>query len=218
VRRRRVYRPNPDSFLVNEMKHLALAVALACGCALAAPVTPAAAAATADESSEAIIAAAQAAEAARRDMRSAFDRASPENGQFLWKKSHEGSAVSRVVIDLTGQLAYAYDGDELVAVSTISSGVEEHPSPIGIFPILEKRRHYRSIKYDNAPMPFMQRIDDYGIALHAGQLPGRPASHGCIRLPREFAAKLFAATRIGTPVLMGKPAILADLRKQGHDV
>lgn len=199
------------------MKHLALAFALACGCAIAAPVTPVAAAATADESSEAIIAAAQAAEAARRDMRATFDRTSLKNGKFLWKKSHEGG-VSRVVIDLTGQLAYAYDGDELVAASTISSGVEKHPSPIGIFPILEKRRHYRSIKYDNASMPFMQRIDDYGIALHAGHLPGRPASHGCIRLPSEFAAKLFAATRIGTPVLMGKPAILADLRKQGHDV
>jgi lipoprotein-anchoring transpeptidase ErfK/SrfK len=199
------------------MKHLALAFALACSCALAAPVTPAAAAQTADESSEAIIAAAQAAEAARSDMRAAFGRSSLKNGDFLWKKGHEG-AVSRVVVDLTGQLAYAYDGGALVAVSTISSGVEKYPSPIGIFPILEKRRHYRSIKYDNAPMPFMQRIDDYGIALHAGQLPGRPASHGCIRLPREFAARLFAATQIGTPVLMGKPAILADLRKQGHDV
>jgi lipoprotein-anchoring transpeptidase ErfK/SrfK len=197
------------------MKHLALAFALACSCVVAAPVTPAAAA---DESSEAIIVAAQAAEAARRDMRAAFDRTSLKNGRFLWKKAHEGSVVSRVVIDLTGQMAYAYHGDKLVALSTISSGVEKHPSPVGIFPILEKRRHYRSIKYDNASMPFMQRIDDYGIALHAGQLPGRPASHGCIRLPSEFAAKLFAATRIGTPVLMGKPAILADLRKQGHDV
>ena len=197
------------------MKHLALAFALVCGCALAAPVTPAAAA---DESSEAIIAAAQAAEAARRDMRATFDRSSLKNGQFRWKKTREGATVSRVVIDLTGQLAYAYHGNELIAVSTISSGVEKYPSPIGIFPILEKRREYRSIKYDNASMPFMQRIDNYGIALHAGHLPGRPASHGCIRLPREFAARLFAATQIGTPVLMGKPAILADLRKQGHKV
>ena len=197
------------------MKHLALAFALACSCALAAPVSPAAAA---DESSEAIISAAQAAEAARRDMRAAFGRTSLENGEFLWKEEHDGDAVSRVVVDLTGQRAYVYDGGDLIAVSTISSGVEEHPSPIGIFPILEKRREYYSIKYDNAPMPFMQRIDKYGIALHAGRLPGRPASHGCIRLPREFAAKLFAATQIGTPVLMGKPAILIELREQGHDV
>ena len=197
------------------MKHLALAFALVCGCALAAPVTPAAAMIASELSSAA---AAQAAEAARRDMRAAFDRASLKNGQFRWKKTREGATVSRVVIDLTGQLAYAYHGNELIAVSTISSGVEKYPSPIGIFPILEKRREYRSIKYDNASMPFMQRIDNYGIALHAGHLPGRPASHGCIRLPREFAARLFAATQIGTPVLMGKPAILADLRKQGHKV
>jgi hypothetical protein len=80
VRHLRVYQTNPDSFLVKEMKHLALAFALAWGCALAAPITPVVAAATADESSEAIIAAAKAAEAARRDMRSAFERASLENG------------------------------------------------------------------------------------------------------------------------------------------
>lgn len=197
------------------MKHLALAFALACSCALGIPAGPAAAA---DESSEAIIAAAQAAEAARSDMRAAFDRTSLRAGQFLWKQGREGSPVSRVVIDLTGQLAYAYQGDELIAVSTISSGIDKYPSPIGIFPILEKRREYRSVKYDNASMPFMQRIDDYGIALHAGQLPGRPASHGCVRLPAGFAARLFAATQVGTPVLMGKPAILVDLRKQGHKV
>lgn len=197
------------------MKHLALAIALACGSALGIPASPAAAA---DETSSAIIAAAQAAEAARGDMRAAFDRSSLRAGQFVWKTGREGSPVSRVVIDLTGQLAYAYKGDELIAVSTISSGVEGHPSPIGIFPILEKRREYRSVRYDNASMPYMQRIDDYGIALHAGHLPGRPASHGCVRLPAGFAARLFSATQIGTPVLMGKPAILADLRKQGHKV
>ena len=62
---------------------------------------------------------------------------------------------------------------------------------------------YHSIKYDNAPMPFMQRLDNYGIALHAGSLPGYPASHGCIRLPSTFASKLFSATRVGTEVLIG---------------
>ena len=195
------------------MKHLALAFALACSCALAAPLP---AAAAGDESSEAIISAAQAAESAEEDMRAAFGRSSLKNGEFLWKKDYKGG-ISRVVVDLTGQMAYVYGEDGMIAASTISSGVEKHPSPVGIFPILEKRRHYHSIKY-NAPMPYMQRIDDYGIALHAGELPGRPASRGCIRLPREFAAKLFAATEIGTPVLMGKPAILAELRQQGHRV
>jgi lipoprotein-anchoring transpeptidase ErfK/SrfK len=62
---------------------------------------------------------------------------------------------------------------------------------------------YRSKKYDNAPMPFMQRIDDYGIAMHAGYNPGEPASHGCIRLPAKFASKLYQVTGVGTPVLIG---------------
>ena len=62
---------------------------------------------------------------------------------------------------------------------------------------------HRSAKYDNAPMPHMQRLDDYGIALHAGMIPGHPASHGCVRLPAKFAAKLFIVTKVGTPVLIG---------------
>jgi len=69
--------------------------------------------------------------------------------------------------------------------------------------VLDKRPMYRSKKYDNAAMPFMQRIDQFGIALHAGPNPGRPASHGCIRLPSAFAKKLFAVTEVGTPVLIG---------------
>jgi lipoprotein-anchoring transpeptidase ErfK/SrfK len=197
------------------MKHLALALALACGSALAVPVTPAAAK---DESSAAIVQAAQAAEDATADMQATFGKSNLKNGQFVWKKGREGSRVDRVVVDITHQMAYAYNGGELIAASTISSGVAKHPSPIGIFEVLEKKPMHRSIKYDNAPMPFMQRIDNYGIAMHAGQLPGRPASHGCIRLPKEFAAKLFQATQLGTTVMMGKPAILATLRKQGHNV
>jgi lipoprotein-anchoring transpeptidase ErfK/SrfK len=62
---------------------------------------------------------------------------------------------------------------------------------------------HRSRKYDNAPMPFTQFIDQYGIALHAGHIPGRPASHGCVRLPSAFAKKLFSTTQVGTPVMIG---------------
>jgi lipoprotein-anchoring transpeptidase ErfK/SrfK len=90
-----------------------------------------------------------------------------------------------------------------MAVSTISSGASETPTPTGIFNVLEKKRMHRSRKYDNAPMPFMQRIDRFGVALHAGHLPGHPASHGCVRLPAQFAAKLFSTTPVGTPVLIG---------------
>ncbi|MEO7366115.1 MAG: L,D-transpeptidase family protein, partial [Sphingomicrobium sp.] len=92
-----------------------------------------------------------------------------------------------VVISLSDQLAFLYRGASLVAVSTISSGKDDKPTPTGIFPILEKRPMAHSRKYENAPMPFMQRLDDYGVALHAGFNPGTPASHGCVRLPVKFA-------------------------------
>ena len=96
-----------------------------------------------------------------------------------------------------------YRSGELVAASTISSGTEKNPTPTGIFPILEKKPMHRSRKYDDAPMPFMQRLDQYGIAMHAGALPGYAASHGCIRLPAKFAAKLYQVTQIGSTVVIG---------------
>ena len=165
--------------------------------------TPLAAAHATVETPAAKAAAADAAEAARDDMRATFGKRFLENGQHLWKKGSGGAEVTRVVVDLADQLAFAYAQDELIGVSTISSGTEENPTPTGIFPVLEKKRMHRSIKYDNAPMPFMQRLDKYGIAMHGGHLPGYPASHGCIRLPSAFAAKLFAATSVGTTVLIG---------------
>jgi hypothetical protein len=181
------------------MKKLALALAASGLFVLSAPMQPAAAA---FESEEAKSAAADAASLARQDMVEAFGEASLKPGRFLWRNT-SASGEPRVVISLSDQLAFLYKGSTLVAVSTISSGNAKKPTPTGIFPILEKKRMYRSIKYENAPMPFMQRIDKYGTALHAGQLPGHPASHGCVRLPGGFAAKLFAVTDVGTPVLIG---------------
>jgi lipoprotein-anchoring transpeptidase ErfK/SrfK len=131
-----------------------------------------------------------------------FGRTSLKPGEFLWRDS-AGDGEPRVVVGLGDQLAYLYLGSELVAVSSVSSGKESTVTPTGIFDILEKKPMHHSRKYDNAPMPFMQRIDQYGIALHAGHNPGRPASHGCVRLPSKFAAKLFQVTRVGTPVMIG---------------
>jgi hypothetical protein len=167
--------------------------------------TPLAAAHATFESPAAKAAAADAAEAARADMRATFGKRDLANGAHVWKKRDGGAEVTRVVIDLSGQLAFAYAGDELVGVSTISSGTDDRPTPTGIFPILEKKRMHRSIKYDNAPMPYMQRLDDFGIAMHGGNLPGYRASHGCVRLPVAFAAKLFAATEVGAEVMIGAP-------------
>jgi lipoprotein-anchoring transpeptidase ErfK/SrfK len=113
----------------------------------------------------------------------------------------------RVVVSLPQQKLYLFEDGELVATSPVSTGKRGHATPTGTFPILQKKVHHRSSKYDNAPMPYMQRLTNYGIAIHAGALPGYPASHGCIRLPRSFAKKLYGITDYGTRVTItrGKP-------------
>jgi len=184
---------------VNEMRKLALALAVTGSLALSTFAAPAMAWV---ETPEAKAAATDAAADARADMIATFgvDRLKP--GQYLWD-DESGDGEPRIVVSLTDQMAYLYRGERLAAVTTISSGKPGKDTPTGYFPILEKQLLHRSVKYDNAPMPHMQRIDGYGIALHAGMLPGRPASHGCIRLPAKFAAKLYGVTRVGTPVVIG---------------
>jgi len=182
------------------MKQLALALALAGSCALSLGILPAPA--NALETYEAQMAASDAAVQARMDMLDAFGPINLEPGKYVWRDVPAGGS-ERLVVSIGDQLAYLYRGNTLVAVSTISSGKEGRDTPTGIFSVLDKRPMYRSKKYDNAPMPWMQRIDDYGIALHAGFNPGRPASHGCVRLPSAFAKKLYEVTEVGTPVFIG---------------
>jgi lipoprotein-anchoring transpeptidase ErfK/SrfK len=182
------------------MKKLAYALALTGSCVLATALASAPAGAL--ETYEAQVAATDAASQARVDMLETFGPKMLRPGQYVWRDV-PAAGPERVVISLSDQLAYLYRGSILVAVSTISSGKDEKPSPTGIFSVLDKKPFYRSKKYDNAPMPWMQRIDQYGIALHGGFNPGYPASHGCIRLPTAFAKKLYSTTDIGTPVMIG---------------
>ncbi len=179
------------------MKKLALALALVGSCALLAP--PAAALETYQAKMEASDAASQ----ARVDMLEAFGPRALRPGQYVWRDVPANAGRERVVISLSDQLAYLYRGNALMAVTTISSGTDRNPTPTGIFAVLNKKTMHRSRKYENAPMPFAQFIDRYGVALHAGHNPGRPASHGCVRLPTAFAKKLFAVTDLGTPVYIG---------------
>ena len=182
------------------MKRLALVLALAGTCVLnLATASPA----VALETYEAQIAASDAASQARVDMTEAFGDKVLKPGQYVWRDIPEAAGPERVIVSLSDQLAYFYRGSTLLAVSTISSGKPGRDTPTGIFSILDKRPMYRSKKYDNAPMPWMQRIDQYGIALHAGFNPGVPASHGCVRLPSAFAKKLYSVTDVGTPVIIG---------------
>ena len=182
------------------MKSLAYPLAVLGAFALALPVAPAGATI---ETVEAKIEAGEAAAIAHDDMLDEIGDTDLKPGDYRWMSAPAPGEPVKVVISLNDQMAYVYGGDDLIAVSTISSGKPGKDTPTGIFPILEKRPMYHSRKYDNAPMPFMQRIDQYGIALHAGHVAPSPASHGCVRLPAGFAKKLYQATSIGSTVLIG---------------
>lgn len=107
-----------------------------------------------------------------------------------------------LVVSLSNQTVTVYDDGKEIAKSPISSGMTGHPTPTGVFSILEKNRIHHSNLYGGAPMPFMQRVTNSGVALHAGDLPGYPASHGCVRLPYSFARDLFGITDVGARVII----------------
>ena len=123
-------------------------------------------------------------------------------GEFLWypQIAPEGPVV--LVVSLDEQRAYVYRNGIAIGVSTISSGKPGKDTPTGVFTILQKNKDHKSNLYNNAPMPYMQRLTWDGIALHAGKLPGYPASHGCVRLPHPFAAKVYGITRTGDTVVV----------------
>jgi hypothetical protein len=121
-------------------------------------------------------------------------------GQFVWQPEAAPAGDVEIVVSLPLQRVYVYRGGTLIGISTVSTGREGYETPTGSFTILQKRREHYSNLYNNAPMPFMQRLTWDGVALHAGEIPGRPASHGCIRLPMAFARNLFSATQVGAAV------------------
>jgi len=138
----------------------------------------------------------------QKDMVATFGKVGLNPGQYVWASSVPSDGDTRVVIDRLTQMAYVYRADALVGAARVSTAKQGHITPLGEWKILEKRPFYRSKKYDNAPMPWMERIDEYGIAMHGGANPGYPASHGCIRMPMKFAEKLYGVTKVGTPVII----------------
>ncbi len=106
------------------------------------------------------------------------------------------------VVSIADQRISIYNNNGLVTRSPVSTGMEGHATPRGIFTIIGRERYHQSNIYSGAPMPFMQRITWSGIAMHVGVVPGRPASHGCVRLPADFAAKLWGMTRIGERIVI----------------
>src|SRR5262247_4449938 len=107
-----------------------------------------------------------------------------------------------VVISIDKQRLTLYSDGEPIAHSRVSTGVPGHPTPTGVFSIIQKDRWHRSNIYYNAPMYFMQRITWSGVAMHEGVVPNSPASHGCIRLPGAFARQMWGITRLGVRVII----------------
>ena len=124
-------------------------------------------------------------------------------GEYWWNPQLSPSGPVVVLVSIPQQTMHVYRNGILIGRSTVSTGAKGHATPGGVFSILEKKQTHRSKKYDNAPMPYMQRLTWSGIAMHSGQLPGYPASHGCVRLPYDFSQLLFKATEKGGTVVVG---------------
>jgi hypothetical protein len=133
-------------------------------------------------------------------------------GQFTWQPERAPDGAVAIIVSLPDQLVHVYRNGVRIAVSSCSTGKPGHETPTGVFTILQKDRNHHSSTYNNAPMPNMNRLTWSGVALHAGQLPGYPASHGCVRLPMEFSKLLFTVTHVGTPV------IIANAHSQPNEV
>lgn len=124
-------------------------------------------------------------------------------GQYWWNPQLSPQGPVVVLVSIPQQTMHVYRNGVLIGRSTVSTGTKGHDTPGGVFSILEKKETHRSKKYNDAPMPYMQRLTWTGIAMHSGQLPGYAASHGCIRLPYDFSQLLFATTNKGATVVVG---------------
>src|SRR6476661_6059208 len=125
-------------------------------------------------------------------------------GQFVWAPQAAPQGPMLLIVNLSTQRALLFRNGVPIGASTVSSGKPGHQTPTGVFTVLQKQVEHYSSKYDSAPMPYMQRLTWYGVALHAGNLPGYPASHGCIRLPKGFAKLLYGATKLGMTVVIAQ--------------
>ena len=125
-----------------------------------------------------------------------------KSGQYVWEPERAPEGPLLIIASVTEQVAYVYRNGIRIARSSVSTGPPGHPTPTGVFTILEKEVHHTSSIYKGAEMPYMERVTWGGIALHAGDLPGYPDSHGCVRLPLEFSKLLFGVTMKGATVVI----------------
>jgi len=127
-------------------------------------------------------------------------------GQFIWNAAAAPDGPIVIVVSLPEQRAWVYRNGIGIGVTTVSTGKAGHLTPTGIFTILNKDKDHRSKTYDNAPMPYSERLTWDGVALHAGGLPGYPESHGCVHMPTAFAELLFGITNVGITVVIANAA------------
>jgi len=127
-------------------------------------------------------------------------------GEFLWAPVVAPVGPVVIVVSIAQQRAYAYRNGVPIGISTVSTGKKGHETPTGVFTLLQKNVDHKSNLYNSAPMPYMQRLTWDGIAMHAGNLPGYPASHGCVRLPLAFAKLLYGVTKLGLTVIITNDA------------
>ena len=129
-------------------------------------------------------------------------------GEWVWAPTISPAGPITIVVDLSRQIADVYRNGVRIGVTTVSTGRPGYETPTGVFTILQKDATHHSKKYDNAPMPYQERLTWDGVALHAGGLPGYPESHGCVHLPLEFSKLLFGVTDLGmTVVVTGKAGV-----------
>lgn len=156
-----------------------------------------------------LMAGASGAQAPPRVLDGPIERLKP--GEFLWAPQIAPEGPVTIIVSLRTQRAYAYRNGLPIGVTTVSTGRKGHATPTGVFTILQKAVDHKSNIYSDAPMPFMQRLTWGGIAMHGGNLPGYPASHGCIRLPLAFAKLLFGITRLGLTVVITPDALVPEI-------
>jgi len=136
-----------------------------------------------------------------------------EPGGYIWADAAAPAGPVTVVVSIASQRAFVYRGGRVIGVAAVSTGAPGHDTPTGDFTILQKQVSHKSNLYNEAPMPFMQRLTWDGIAIHGGRDPGYPDSHGCVRVPTAFAKKLFGMTQLGAKVTVTDEPI--DLPEAG---
>ncbi|HEX4083884.1 MAG TPA: L,D-transpeptidase family protein [Chthoniobacteraceae bacterium] len=122
--------------------------------------------------------------------------------EYIWNPGASPTGPVGIIVDLRNQMIYVYRNGTLIGRSTISTGMRSHPTAPGTYTILTKNLQYHSEKYHEASMPYMERLTWDGMAIHGGDNPGRPSSHGCVHVPLDFARKLYGITKPGDTVLI----------------